>query len=274
MNFTKAAKALSITQPAVSQHIKFIESAYNIKTFSFEGKKMFLTDKGEILLHALTTMQHDQNHLKELLQTSPSENLSFGATLTVGEFIIKEKVIKYLKGHPNTSLKMNVANTKELLDLLDNGQIDIAIVEGYFPKNQYDYLPYSKEKYIGVCCPSHDFEEKTVLLDELINETIIIREPGSGTREIFERAMEVCNYKINDFNNIIEISNLNIIKDFVVQDCGITFIYEAAVKKELDNGSLRKINIQDFNVNHEISFIWRKNSMFSNEYHAVFKSLI
>lgn len=109
MNFTKAAEKLGITQPAVSQHIHHIENEYDIKLFNFTGKKLFLTDTGKILLDSITTMKHDQIHLKNKLKALSSSHLKelhFGATLTVGEFIIQEKLSQYLKNHKNVSVKM------------------------------------------------------------------------------------------------------------------------------------------------------------------------
>lgn len=274
MNYTKTAEALAITQPAVSQHIRYVEQEYGIKAFDTSGKRIRITPEGEKLLQALSTMDHDIQYLKEALHEKKRSSLAFGVTLTVGEFIIGNKIGDYLSRHPDVSLKMFVANTSELLEMLDEGSIDIALVEGYFSKNQYDHLTYSKEPYIGICSPSHLFSQGVVSLEQLIDTTLITREIGSGTREILERALETCNYKIDDFAHIVEVSNINVIKSFVEKNCGISFMYEAAASAEIKEKSLCKITINDFNVFHDISFIWRKNSMFAEEYRRIFDGII
>ena len=106
LNFTKTAEELCITQPAVSQHIKYIENYYGIKLFYFIGKKMYLTKEGELLQNALTTIFLDEEHLKSALQKSNSENrkLKFGVTLTVGEYIIAKPLAKLLNSYKAINL--------------------------------------------------------------------------------------------------------------------------------------------------------------------------
>ena len=274
LNFTKTAELLNITQPAVSQHIKFLEKYYGAELFEYKGKKMYLTEEGQLLLNSLTTMTLDENHLKNQLQAFKDEekNLKFGVTLTVGEYIIPGPLGRILKRKKPGDVIMKVSNTHHLLEDLDNGEIDFAIVEGYFPQNEYDYLVYSSEKYVAVCSPESDLAKGSHLIEELFKETAIIREGGSGTREIMQRTLEDRNYNVNDFENIIEISNLNAIKKLVEMNCGITFIYKVAVEKELEEGRLAEIKIKDFNVNHNITFIWRKNSIYGDEYKNIYNS--
>ncbi|MBE6033961.1 LysR family transcriptional regulator [Aminipila sp.] len=268
MNFTKAAEKLSITQPAVSQHIRYLEEEYQTKLFEYMGKRMKLTESGKFLLNASLTMKHDEIHLKEMVKSGFYENkmLTFGATLTVGEFLIPEQICRYLKENQNISLKMIVANTSELLEKLDKGIIDFALVEGYFTKNEYDHRLYSKENYIAVCSPKHQFMKEPESIKDLFKETIIIRENGSGTREVLERTLEGKNYSVEDFKNKIEITNMNVIKYLTEEDCGITFLYEAAVKKELQEKKLRRIFLKEMDIQHDMMFIWRKNSIFSDYY--------
>ncbi|WP_312649145.1 LysR family transcriptional regulator [Aminipila sp.] len=273
MNFTKAADKLNITQPAVSQHIHYLEDEYKTKLFEFIGKKMKLTEAGKYLLDIAVTMKHDEIHLKEQIRLGLTENknITFGATLTIGEFLIPEQVCNYLKENHNVSLKMLVANTSELLEKLDKGIIDFAVVEGYFTKNEYDHRLYSRENYIPVCAAKHKFKKQPELVGDLFDETIIVREDGSGTREILEKTLEGKNYSLNDFKNKVEISNMNVIKYLTEQDCGVTFLYEAAVKKELQDKTLRKINLKDLKIQHDMTFIWRKNSVFTDYYDKLFK---
>lgn len=275
MNFTKAAEKLNITQPAVSQHIHYLEDEYDTKLFELTGKRILLTETGKFLLDKSITMKHDELLLKEQIKSglNRSKNINFGATLTIGEFLIPEQVCNYLKENHNVSLKMLIANTSELLEKLDKGIIDFAVVEGYFTKNVYDHRLYSREDYIAVCATNHKFKKRPEFIGDLFNETIIVRENGSGTREILERTLEGQNYAIRDFKNKVEVSNMNVIKYLTMQDCGITFLYEAAVKKELEEKRLKKITLKDLNIQHDMTFIWRKNSIFTDYYDKLFKIL-
>ncbi len=268
MNFTKAAEELNITQPAVSQHVHYLEEFYRAKLFTYEGKKMYLTKAGEILYQAAITMKHDDQYLRKIIRelNENKKRLFFGATLTIGEFVMIEHLESYLNLYPETEVKMAIGNTHDLLNKLRSGEIDFAIVEGNFVKSEYDYLFYSNERYLPVCGIDYKFQKEPKKLVDLLSERIIIREKGSGTREILENYLETRNMGIEDFRNHIEIGGINAIKSLVETGCGITFVYEAAVKKELKSGLLKEIMLEDFQVYHDFAFIWNKGSAFSKDF--------
>ena len=271
MSFTKAAEILSITQPAVSQHIHYLEDFYDVKLFAYEGKKMYLTNAGDILYQAAITMKHDDLYLKEIINdfNERKNRLIFGATLTIGEFVMAKHIKSYLNLYPDTEVRMIVGNTSELLKSLSMGEIDFALVEGNYAKKEYDYLVYSQERYIPVCSKDYTFHREPEKLTDLLSERIIIRESGSGTREILEKNLEYRNLEIGDFRYTVEIGGMNAIKSLVESGLGITFLYEAAVKKELEKGILREIKLEDFQVSHDFAFIWNKGSTFSENYHEI-----
>ena len=147
MNYTKASEILHITQPAVSQHIHYLEKYYGTKLFTIQGKKLKITSEGEILKRVSLKMKNDELRLKEhFLDMSKIFNeLKFGATKTVGDFVIPNILSNYLFEYPDTHVSIKVANTKELLKCLEEGELDFALIEGYFSKREYDYLKYSTE---------------------------------------------------------------------------------------------------------------------------------
>ena len=138
MNYTKAAKELNLTQPAVSQHIHFLEQTYGVELFAHNGKRMELTRAGEILKRSALTMKHDEFHMQEKMRHAAGDvqNYAFGATLSVAEFMITEDLERFILNHPESHIRVEVANTKELLMKLDAGKLDFAIIEGEFPKDE------------------------------------------------------------------------------------------------------------------------------------------
>ena len=276
MNITKAAKSLNITQPAATQHIKFLENSYNIKLFNYKSKKLSLTKEGEIFLNYITTLKHDDLKLRSEICLIDNKNLqlNFGTTLTIGEYLIPDKIIKYLTDNYNVNMKILVANTNELLNYINMGNIDFAIIEGNFPKNEFDYIKVSAENYIGVCGKNCELYSKNLSLEDLLNQRLIIREKGSGSKELIEKYLGNRSISINDFSNTIEINNINTIKELVKSNIGITFLYEAAVKKELKNNELVKLHIKDFKIEHDFNLIWRKNSKYKNYYYKIFEDFI
>lgn len=272
MNFTRASEQLNITQPAVSQHIRFLEKHYNTKLFRYEGKKLRLTGAGEILRNASLTMMHDEISMQSEMQKSEeADEIRFGATRTVGDTLMGGILENYLREYPDADIHMVVENTQELLQRLDDGRIDFALVEGFFKKSEYDYQKYSEENYIAVCSPDYQFRKKPDTIENLFHERLLLREEGSGTREVLERYLDSQNLSLADFERTMEAGSLHTIKELTKSGCGITFLYEVAVREELKAGTLIRIPLKDFQVTHEFTFIWRRGSIYADRYREIFR---
>lgn len=275
MNFTRAAENLAVTQPTVSQHIRWLEEEYGVELFSFAGKKMSLTPEGREMLSVATTMMHDEQFLRQKMrQETGRRTLRLGATLTVGETLVASHVKAYLKRHPEDRIRVVVENTRHLTELLDAGEIDFALVEGYFEKKEYDYEIYSRENYVCVCGPE-TWERLSggdgATLSGLLCETLLVREEGSGTREILEKNLKERNFALEDFAGMVEIGGINALLDLAAGEVGITFLYERAARRHLKEGQIRVLQIEDFSLSHEFAFIWRKGSVFAEEYRDFFR---
>ena len=179
---------------------------------------------------------------------------------------------------PEATVHVTVANTTDLLRSIDEGKLDFALVEGYFSGGDYDYQIYSTEKYIPVAGAAYQLQassrgKKLLRTEDLLSEPILIREQGSGTREVLERILEGKNLAVRDFRKIHEINNLQVMKYLIREGRGITFLYEAAVRQEIEQGILREIRLKDFSVEHDFYFVWRKGSIYGSEYKEIFKQL-
>ena len=115
MNYTRAAEKLNISQPAVSQHIQYMEDYYGVRLFRFIGKKLILTDAGRLLQRSLTALHNNEIYLKEQLSfiNDKKQTLRFGATLTVGDFMIARPLSDFLAKHKGADISVTVANTKD-----------------------------------------------------------------------------------------------------------------------------------------------------------------
>ena len=274
MNFTRAAEQLHITQPAVSQHIHALEEQYSTKLFRSQGKQLQLTESGRLFLRTAAAMHHDDLQLREALhQENTRRRLRFGATLTIGEYIMPGPLHRLLEREPDIQLYMLTANTQELLKLLDQGELDFAIVEGYFDKQAYDSLVYCTQRYIPVCSAEHPFSHPVRRLEDLLEERLLVREPGSGTRNVLERALEVRNLSVRNFRRVTELGSLNLIKSLVCAGAGISFFYQPVVQQELEAGKLREIPLEDCSIYHDFTFLWRRGSLFAADYREIYSLL-
>ena len=278
LNFTRASEKLHISQPAVSQHIQYIENYYGVKLFRFIGKSIFLREAGKLLQRSLTSLHNNEIYLKKQIAfiTDKKKVLHFGATLTVGEFMIAQPLSEFLSRNKDADISVTVANTKELLQKLDDGVIDFAILEGDFPHSSYEHIPYLTDHFIPICGPAYRFSQDKSLtaLADLTSECLLLRESGSGTRLILEQVLNDYDLAPEDFFNVVTVGNMNAIKDMVAANAGITFLYETAVKKELTNGIIQKIPLEGLNIQHEISIVWKKNNLFQDFFLEVFRELL
>ena len=107
-----------------------------------------------------------------------------------------------------------------------------------------------------------------------MRERLIVREKGSGTREILEKTLEDKNYRINDFENVLEICNMNAIKNLVMGNCGVTFLYRCAVENELEQRKIARINIKGLRMKHEMYAIWNRENLFDEYYEHILRELL
>ena len=274
-NYTKTAEHLFITQPAVTQHIQFLEEKYNCKLFYYKDKKLNLTFQGERLKEFLTRITADTAHFKRNIENADfsEEHIIFGATLSIGEHLMPKVLTELLQKNPRLKIHMEVGNTQVLLEKLRKGEIDFAVVEGVFDKSDYHSMLFSLEKFVPVCAPKSFLANQKVDFSEILQSSLIIREEGSGTRQIFENILKQYNYSINSFKNFIEIGNMAAIKNLVASNIGITFLYEIVAQKEIQQGQLSKIDIFGFDITREFNFVFLKDSVFESKYIEYYHSM-
>lgn len=215
-------------------------------------------------------MKHDEFHMQEKMRHAAGDvqNYAFGATLSVAEFMITEDLERFILNHPESHIRVEVANTKELLMKLDAGKLDFAIIEGEFPKDEYEYLLYSQEEYVAAGNKKIAERFRGASIKDLFTERIILREPGSGTREILENELKRRGLQVSDFANLTEIGNIGVIQKMLQAGLGVTFFYQATIKGKEE---LQVIRLNDFKPRHDIMFIYRKNSIFEKDYRQIYE---
>lgn len=271
-NYTKTAKKLFITQPAVSQQIKYLEKHYGVNLFKYEGKNLVLTPAGKELHSFVITLVNDCKKItQQLSHNTQNTYFKFGSTLTIGQYVMPEIIEYILKENQNISLSMVVDNTSALLKLLNEGKIDFAIIEGNFNKSEYSYELFSMEDFIGICHTQSKYAKGLYSLDDLFNETLILRENGSGTRDVFEQLLYEQNLCIDSFKSICEIGSLPAILSLVSSNCGISFMYKKAAQSSINSNQISIINIKGLPIKREFNFVWLKNSRFASLYNDFFK---
>ena len=233
MNYREAAQILHITQPAVTQHIQFLEREYNCRLFQYENRKLTKTKEAMLLEEHIRASRQLELLLRQKLVSSDIRELKIGATKTIGDYVITEQIHRYLSKEEN-ALTLIVDNTEHLLKLLEQNELDFAIIEGYFDKKRFDSQLFRRETFVGICKKDHPFANREISIAELLEETIIHREEGSGTRAILEEKLQGYNESLLRFKRHICISSFKMILDLVKEGFGVSFMYKVLAESDPD----------------------------------------
>ncbi|MBK5202085.1 MAG: LysR family transcriptional regulator, partial [Spirochaetaceae bacterium] len=220
MNYRKAAEELNMSQPSITQHIHSLEQYYNCKLFIYDRKHLIKTEQATILERFSLSMRANEKILCNTLLKQPKMEIRIGATKSIGNYVINDK-IKSL--YDNYKLTFVIDNTYNLLSLLEKNDLDILLVEGLFDKSIYEYKLYKIENFVGICSKTSPLLNRKVSFKELFGNNLILREKGSGTREIFEQELRKSSYSINQFKSCASISSFDYILDFVKDNKCISF---------------------------------------------------
>ena len=254
MNYRKTAEMLHISQPAVTQQIHALENQYGRKLFEYENRRLVKTEAAAILEQYARAAKLQQQDLLQKLESSPIHTLRIGATKTIGDYYLKEDIRRYLQS-PDNALTLIVDNTEHLLRLLEENELDFSVVEGFFDKTRFDSILLRREPFVGICRKDHPFAGREVTMEELLQQTIIHREAGSGTRAILEQELRGYNESLQRFHRHICISSFNIILDLVKQGFGVSFVYNILADSD---PALAKFSIRGESVVREFNVVYLK----------------
>ena len=236
MNYRLAAERLHLSQPAVTKQIQALEQILQAKLFLYDGHALHKTEKCLVLERYAISMQYQFEELKLAIADKGRTSLRIGATKTIGDYVLIDAITEYLSA-PDHELSLVVDNTKHLLQMLDENQLDFAVIEGTFSKTKYDSYLYRMEPFVGICAKNSPLAGKHLSPKDLLGETIIVRENGSGTRRIFEERLAASGYDLSDFKRQVSISSFVAIKALVASGIGISFLYRSVVANDDHIGS-------------------------------------
>ena len=255
MNYRRAAELLHITQPAVTQHIKYLENAYHCKLFTYSGHTLTMTPQAQALQKYASAVRYQERRLRAELEQAPGCHLRVGATKTVGDYVIGEHAARFL-ANPDNHLFLEVDNTRQILSMVDRGELDFAIVEGYFDRADYECRVYREEPFLGFCAAEHAFANRTVPLERVLKEGLIVREEGSGTRNILIQALQERNYSLEDFPRVVRVNQFRLLETLVARGCGVTFAYLAAGDQ---NPELAPFQVEGWELRRSLSYVCLPN---------------
>lgn len=247
-NFTKAANKLNLTQPAVSHQIKELEDELQEQLFIRKKGDIIPTPIGDIVLNYARKFVAMHNKMLDDIKHNHKINIKLGITHTAESNKITEIIGSYLINNPGLSVTIITDTTNNLYKMVENYELDLAIVDN--KKNvQLNYLPLDTDYLVCVVNNNSPLaKKKIVTLKELKKENLILRLDSSYTRKLFESTLESINESINSFKIILELDNIETIKDLVRKDMGVSILAKNTCIDEVNRKKLTILPIENLSM--------------------------
>ncbi|MGI6685849.1 MAG: LysR family transcriptional regulator [Bacillota bacterium] len=264
LNMTEVANQMFISQPAISQTIRELESDFGVQFFDRIGKRLYLTYEGEVFLNYVRRILNLYDDCFKTLNDSSNlktGKLRIGASTTIGIYVLPQILGDFYQKYPDIEISINIENTKIIADMILKNQIDFAFVEGPVSSDEIIEDFFCHDELVFIIPPNHPWaKHQEIDLKMLENSKIIMREQGSGTREIFEDALRDfdVNYLI-DF----ELGNTEAIKKAVEANLGVSCISSRCVEKEAKDGNIAIRKLKGLKIMREFHLIYHKDKYLS-----------
>ncbi|WP_439182254.1 LysR substrate-binding domain-containing protein [Carboxylicivirga taeanensis] len=252
LSFSKAAEHLNISQPAVTKHIKELESRYDIGLFERTGNKVYLTRAGKKVYNAFKQIAAQYRELDfemSQLHDSVSGEFIIGASSTISQYVIPKTIASFHKRYPKIQIHLINGNSFEMEQLLLNNQVDIALVENNSSQAGISYKRFMDDELIVVTGANSVYaKRKTISKDDLLHFPLVLREQGSGTLDVIKKAFTQQGIAFDSLNTLIHLGSTESIKNFLQDFDGLAIISEKAALSELYMKSLVKLKVTDFSI--------------------------
>lgn len=261
-SFTRAAQQLCVSQPAVSSQIKQLEAITRLKLFSKVGKRIYLTEAGEMLFvyaQKIFQLENEAEQAMDRIREVRTGTLHIGTTKTYARFLMPNYISMFHALYPGISIHLSEGSSMEMMQSLLHMKNELAIVASDMDPKFLNSIIFRKENILLVISPDHPLGKKeSVTLEEVSKVPLIMREEGSGTRKI---VMEAFRNKGLMPTILYEASNLEFTKELLKRGEGASFIVEPVVRNELKQGALKEVAITDMELSMDayIVFLNEKN---------------
>lgn len=235
-SFSKAAQALFLTQPTVSEHIRALEDEVGTRLLDRLGRGAAPTKAGELLLgyaRRILQLHREARQALELFQGRISGELVAGASTIPGEYILPAVIGRFKEKYPEISISLLIGDTQQVLEWVREGKVEVGMVGARIPQPVLEYKELMPDELVVVVSSDHPWRgRKTVTLEEVQGEPLIVRERGSGSRHALERALGEVGVDLMAFRVVGEMGSTQAIKQAVRAGVGISLISKRAVELE------------------------------------------
>lgn len=259
LNFTKAGEELLISQPAVTKHIKELESQFNLALFDRKGNKIALSPAGKVLLKHVEQIHGIYRQIEfELNQFNKTlkGTLHVGSSTSITQYILPSLLAQFHSIHKDVKVELLNGNSEQIEQALLNKTIELGVIESKSKRREIHYTPFLKDEIVLVCSSKNDTIKKDEIHPEdLKNIQLLMREPGSGTLEVIADALKQKGIGLSDLKVEMQLGSTEAIKSYLQHSDCMAFISIHAIYNELENNTLKIIEIKKMPIHRNFYFI-------------------
>lgn len=257
-SITAAADKLFLAQPTVSLAVRELEQHYNIKLFDRINRKLYLTEPGEQFLnyatHIVSLFEEMESGIRDWESSGP---ISIGASITIGTYLLPEYVTLFRQSRPHVKVHAIINSSNEIEKKIMENEIDFALIEGIVHNPNIVSYPFMEDEMVLICGNHHELSAfDSLTLGQIQDYDFILREKGSGTRELFDSAMLIHNISIQPVWE--SVSSQAIIKA-VAAGHGLSVLPYRLVQSDLDQHNIRQLKLKEVQFKRTFYIIYHKN---------------
>jgi DNA-binding transcriptional LysR family regulator len=245
-SFSSAAESLGITQPAVSQQIQALEREIGEPLIDRSGRGVRLTERGEaVLRHAQRMLALDEEFTRELRSGDgePAGSLVVGSSTGLGEQVLPLLLGGFRRAHPRVTVALRVEATATVIQRVADRDLELGVVGAELPHRSLIYEPFLRDRIVLAVPPGHRFAGRTVSLEELSAEPLIVMQQGAGVRTVIEEELRRAGVRPRDLRVEMELGLQESAKAAVEAGYGVAFVSRLAVRRELELGTLATADV-------------------------------
>jgi DNA-binding transcriptional LysR family regulator/anti-sigma regulatory factor (Ser/Thr protein kinase) len=244
-SFRKAAEELYLTQPAVSFQIKALEEDIGVQLFDRTGAQIALTEAGKVLLgysRQANALFLQAEHEIAALSGDHAGILAIGASTTIAQYLLPRILGEFLRSHPRIHPTMISGNTEQIVEAVKNQKIALGLIEGPARSRDIKSEPFLEDELVLIVSAAHEWAElESIPCSEIAAAPLLMRERGSGSRQVVEMELKRQGIKMNSLRIVMELDSTEAIKSAVEAGLGVGFVSRWAIAKDLRLGAHFKI---------------------------------
>jgi DNA-binding transcriptional LysR family regulator len=262
-SFSRAAEALFLTQPTVSEHVRALEDSLGVQLLDRLGRGTTPTRAGTLLLgyaQRMLTLAREATQAIEQFQGRVSGELTVGGSTIPGEYVVPELIGAFRGKYPDVRISLLIGSSHQVQTWVEDGRVEIGVVGAPPASRVLEGRPLMDDELVVVVSAEHPWAARpSIALEDLKAEPMILRERGSGSRETFERALEGVGLDLGAFRIVGEIASTQAVKQAVRAGVGVSLISRRAVEVECRARLLACVKMRDLTVTRAFYLITHRD---------------